>query len=321
MIQQATRATPRLDLGAAFLEYQTTAAVFAGIQALAVFESQKKAAKFEKITRESLLNLADAKRSTAGDYNRIDLYAEDDDFSCEEFGLEGRLGDEQRSLYKADFDAEVAKTNQAGHILMVRQDVRAAALLFDPTTSWPTTDSNLYTDVSAAPWDAAGSDAIGHVIAASEKVRRNTGVKPNALLVGKVSLNNLLQNTGILARFPGAALVTAAMLRNAMAAIFDLDKLIVGETVYNGAKEGQAFSGTDVWNDDYALICRVAEPNAPLETPCVGRTILWGADSPQNPTVETYRQEDVRSTIIRVRHHVDELILDPYFGHLLKVDA
>ena len=35
-------------------------------------------------------------------------------------------------------------------------------------------------------------------------------------------------------------------------------------------------------------------------------------------TVESYRDENVRANIIRVRHDVDELVLYPQAGHLLS---
>ena len=40
--------------------------------------------------------------------------------------------------------------------------------------------------------------------------------------------------------------------------------------------------------------------------PVLGRTFLWTADSPQNLVVEQYREEQTRSEIYRVRHHVDD---------------
>ena len=49
--------------------------------------------------------------------------------------------------------------------------------------------------------------------------------------------------------------------------------------------------------------------------------MLFRSDSPENATVEQYRDDAARSDIFRVRQHVDELIIDPYFAHLMKVDA
>ena len=53
--------------------------------------------------------------------------------------------------------------------------------------------------------------------------------------------------------------------------------------------------------------------------PSLGRTFLWANDSPENVMVEQYRDESIRSDVFRSRQHTDELLLDKYFGHLLKV--
>ena len=55
-----------------------------------------------------------------------------------------------------------------------------------------------------------------------------------------------------------------------------------------------------------------------LREPCLGRTFLWTADSPQNIVTEQYREEQSRSTIYRVRHSVDEAFVFTGAGYLLS---
>ena len=51
---------------------------------------------------------------------------------------------------------------------------------------------------------------------------------------------------------------------------------------------------------------------------CLGRTFHWSEDgSSENGTVETYRDETVRSNIVRVRMDVDEQVILPTAGYLL----
>jgi len=317
-IQQSTYAVPRADLAEAFWEYDERETQFIASLVLPRLDVAEKAATMSVITRESMLKMENADRGPGGSYNRVDTYAEDKAYSCEEYGLEAPLEDGKRRLYQSDFDAEEVTVRQAWLKLLLAWEQRVDTLVF-ATGTW--TGAALYTDVSAAPWDAAASDAIAHVIAAREKVRTNTGLKPNALILGAATLANLLGNTGIKNRFPGATLVTLAMLEQAMGPIFGLERLIVGEAVYDSAKEGQDFSGADVWADDYAMVARVAKPGDPMNTPCIGRSMLWVTDSPEEIVVEEYREEQTRSDIFRVRHHMVSQIFDAYFGHLLKVDA
>jgi hypothetical protein len=315
-----TYAAPRLDLGQAFAEHASDMKEFAALQILPLFRTPKRAASFSALTRETLLQSADTRRAARAAYNRIVSGAKDKSFSCEEHGLEEAVDDVERALYMSDFDAEDAAVKTVARALKLKLEERVQAQIQDPTTNWASGNSALYTDVSAAPWDTAGSDAIGHVIDATEKVRQNTGMMPNALILAASQAKNLLKNTGIKNQFPGAPLITLEMIRSALASIFGLEKLIVCGAVKNSAKEGQAFTSADVWNDDYALVARVAGDGDSLTTPCIGRTFLWTEDSASDAVVEQYREEQTRGDVIRVRHHIDEVVIDPYFGHLLKID-
>ena len=309
--------TPRADLGEAIREYNPALDGFIGLDILPARPVTKKAATISVITRESILKRADAKHANGAAFNRIGIEAEDKTYTCLDYGLESPLTDDDRATYASDFDAEVETVETIQHKLLMEHEIRVKNLVWSTSTF---TGASLYTDVSSAPWDAAASDAIAHVLAAKEKVRQNTGMQPDSFLIGAATLNNLLGNTGIKNRFPGAPLITEQMIRQNLANIFGLTNLFVGGKRYDSANEGIAFSGTDVWTDDYALIFK--RNTGSLNTGGLGRTFLW---TPINGTgafdVYQYREEQTESDVFRVRQYADELLFDAYFGHLLKVDA
>jgi len=75
-IQQSTYATPRLDLGEAFLEYNPDEMMFVSTQVLPVFGVAKKAGTLSVVTRENLKS--DTVTHTNGAaYNRVNLKTED----------------------------------------------------------------------------------------------------------------------------------------------------------------------------------------------------------------------------------------------------
>ncbi len=313
-----TYATPRLDLGAALMEHQMQAGSLIGTQLFPITPVAKQAATYSAITRESILIQSDAKRGSGGGYNRGDYEAKDKTYSCKEFGLEFKLGDDKRSLYASDFDAELAGTQITMDRLMRAQEIRIATAAFNTSTF---TGASLYTDVSANAWDqSADATPVDNVIAAKEIVRKNCGIEPNTMVIGQTTFNNLIKADDIKSRIVNVAMLTEQQIANALAPIFGVRQILVGKGVYNTADEGATMSISDIWSDDYALIC-VSSMGAGLEMPSIGRTFLWTADSPSNATVEQYREEQTRSDIFRVRHYVDEELIDPYFGHLLKVDA
>jgi hypothetical protein len=319
MIEQSgTRTNPRLDLGVAFMEFVAAQNYFIGMQLLRLFRTQVQKGVFPAITRECLTRNIDTKRAKRSGYNREGITTEDKSFACEEQGLEGALDDSERALYASDFDAELNITLQTGHLLLLAQEVRIAAALFN-TTTW--TGSALYTDNSSAPWDAAATDVVAQVNAAKEKVRASTGMKPNALIFSETNKNRLLSNTDLKTRIQYVARLTEQEILNALADIFGVKYVLIGQAVKNTANKGKDFTGSDIWSDDYAMVALIAENENNLAEACVGRSMLWIGDSPENTTVEQYREDPIRSDIFRVRQNVDELVIDKYFAHLMKVDA
>jgi hypothetical protein len=314
---QGTRAIPRLELGEAALEFIQQQDEFIGTKVLPIFPTKKKASIFPAITRESITRDADTKRAPRGNYNRDSFQAKDRQYSCEEHGLEGPLDDSEREMYASDFDAELTTVQIVTRRVLQAQEKRIAAQVFNTSTF---SGANLYTDYSAEPWDNASSDVIAQVREVREKVRKNCGIDPQSLIMSKANIDRLLANTGIKSAIQYVARLTEAEILNALADILGVKKIIVGKGIYNSAKEGKPFQGADIWSDDYAMVAVIGEGQR-LSDPTLGRTFLWTADSPENATVEQYRDNPARSDIFRVRQHVHEMIIDPYFAHLMKVDA
>lgn len=315
---QGDYGTPRLELGAAVMEFMQTQEEFVGSQVLPIFNTPKKKATFPAITRESLTRDADTKRAPRAEYNRDGYEAKDKNYSCEEHGLEGQLDDSERELYKNDFDAELVTTRTVARRVMQAQEKRVSNLVFNTSTF---TGSSLYTTHASSPWSANDSDAIDQVRQAKEKVRQNCGMKANALVISETNKERLKALDVVKESIKYVARLTDSELENALKDLFGVKYLIVAGGIRNTAKEGKAFSGADIWSSDYAMVARIVENSEDLSDPGLGRIFLWSEDSPENPVVEQYREEKTRSDVFRVRHHVDEQIIDPYFGHLLRVTA
>lgn len=320
MITYSTYATPRADLGEAFHEFSIDGQSFIADRVLPDLGVQKEDGTITVITRENFRS-DDARRAEGGTFNRISITGEDLAYLCKNFGLEIPVTDRERRKYVDDFQIELEKISILRWRMLLAREIRVKDLIFN-TTTWDSSDSDLYTDNSSAPWDAADSGIIAQVQAAIQKVLL-MGVRPNALIVGEVTAVNMTNNTGIIGRFQNTDIITIEMIRNAMVTIFGLRYLIVGDAVYNTADEGQSYSGSFIWPDDYAMVARVAEgPGMPMTTPCIGRTLRWN-DMVNNVggTPEQYREEQTKSEIYRMEDYLQEKILEKYFGHLMLIDA
>jgi hypothetical protein len=290
---------------------------FIADQILPLFPSAKEASTLSVIKRKNI-TAPETKHADGAVYNRVALYADDMEYLCADHGIEAQLTDRQRQKYVDDFDAELETLNGIKTKMMIAREKRVKDLIFN-TTTW--TGDDLYTDNSASPWDTASTDIISQITAAKEKVRLNTGVMADSLVIGEASMQNLLKNDDIIARFPGTQVISEATLRANLAAIFGLSNLIVGAVVYNSADEGQDFSATDLWVDDYAMVAALGSESMPITEPQLGRTIYWQQYIDGLRYVEQYREEQTKSDIFRVEESIDEKVFDAYFAHLMKIDA
>lgn len=321
MIQKSTHATPRADLGVAFQEYSPRRARYIANAVLPRLGVAKEAATIS-VTKRKNLTIPETKHANGATYNRIELYMDDMAYACVDHGLEGQITDRDREKYRDDFDCEIEKTAAIKIKMMLAREKRVKELVFN-TSTW--TGTALYTDYSAAPWDAAASAVIKQIQTGREKVRLNCGVPADSMIISESSFINLLNNTEIKAKFPGATVITEEMMRAQMGAIFGVLNLLVGQAVYNSADEGQDFTGAEIWPDDYALLAVLGTEDLPMTEPQLGRTIVWeqylDVAGEELVYVEQYRENQTKSDIINVEQSIDEKVFDAYFGHLLKIDA
>lgn len=318
--QVGVRAVPRLDLGAAIEEYVQDAGDFIGTRLFPLFKTPQKAANFSAITRESLTQTPDTKRAANGKYNRGSIGARDVAYSCEENGFEMPLDDGERKNYAKDFDAELAVSKAAMNIVLRGQETRIASIAMNTSVF---TGSALFTDVTTGgspnPWNDPTKDIIKTIRDAKAKIRTNCGLLPNTLVMSYTNLNLCLNNAAIKDAIKYTARPTDAEIINALKDFFGIPNVLIANAIKNASKEGQAFSGSDIWTPTYVLLAVCAQDGQDPTQPSIGRTFLWANDSPENVMVEQYRDESVRSDVYRSRQHSDEVLLDKYFGHLLKV--
>jgi hypothetical protein len=319
-IQPVTYTTPRADLGEALSGYQPGRMTFVAERVLPPLSVPQRAATITVVTRQGLLTRANVQHANGAGYNRVNLATDEIAYKCGDVGLESQVTRADRELYRTAFDAELKTAENVRLKMLIDREIRCAGQIFDPTTNWPSGTAALYTDHSGAPWDAVGSDAMGHVAQAKEYVMGLTGLEARFMVIGSVTYNNLKVNTAILAKLAATPVVTADVIRASMAAILDLDEIIVGQGVYSAVDEGATFTGvTRIWSDDYALVFVPQEGT--LNNPGVGRSLVWGPLDSGNLDVETYPEPQTRSLIVGIAEYRQEKVFDASFGHLIKVDA
>lgn len=313
-------ATQRPDL-ATFLEFdlESDKAGFIASTVFPVMDVASQAGNFGRIPLEQLLQERQTLRAPGSGYARGDFTFEPATYACVEHGAEEVVDDRQAKMYREYFDAETIHTMRAFSAVLRNAERRVAAKLFNDTT-W--TGANLELSVNDEWDDFENATPIDDIAFGINKIYDNSGLWANALIVNRKVFKNLRRCEQVIERIESQGAGDAAKQRDItaqmLAMAFDLDYVIVAGASRNAAKEGQPAAPQQIWSDDHAMVCKIAVTGDMAE-PCIGRTFHWSEDgSSVGGTVESYRQEDVRGGVIRVRHDVDEYLLYKEAGFLLS---
>lgn len=314
-------ATLRPDLADSLMEFDLAMDQrgYIAQQVFPVVDVQSQAGVFGIIPLEQLLQQRETKRAPGSGYNRGKFTFTTSSYACEEHGAEEPVDDREAQMYAEYFDAEVISTARAYNAVLRAHEQRVADAVFNATT-W--NGASLTTGVTHEWDDATNSVPITDVEAAIQKIYDNSGLWANALIINYKVFRNLRNSDQVIERIQSAGAgnatkpsdITPAMLSQ----VFDLPYILVAGGSKNGAKEGQPADPEQIWSGEYAMVCKIAT-GSDFREACIGRTFHWSADgSAIGGTVESYREEQTRSDIIRVRHDVDEIVLYPEAGHLLS---
>lgn len=313
-----TLATLRPDLAGSFMEFdlEMQRRGYVASRVLPIFEAGKQSGTFGIVPLEQLLQDGNVDRAPGGGYNRGEWTFDDVSYACRERGWEEPVDDREAKMYADYFDAEQVSTMRAYEKVLGAAERRIAAAIFNPTTfsSQKTTVTNEWDDyVNATPTD--------DVETAVRAVHSRTGMWPDAMVINRLVFRNLRNCSQIIDRINSSGAgnpskpsdVTVQMLQ----AVFDLDEIIVAGVSKNTANEAKAANISQIWSNEYACVFVKARSNDIREA-CLGRTFHWAEDgSEAGGTVETYRDETVRSDIVRVRHDVDEKLIYTECAQLL----
>lgn len=310
-------ATLRPDLGASFEEFSLEADRhgFIGHRVFPVFDTMKQSGPFGRIPVEQLLQHPETKRAPGSGYNRREWNFITDSYATEEHGIEEPIDDREAEMYREYFDVEQISAQRAMDSVLRAAELRIATAVFNATTYASQT-----TAITNEWDDSANAVPLTDVEAAVQLVWTQCGMWPNALIVNRKVYRNLRNVAQIVERVKYQGFMDARagnITEQALSDAFDLRFIVAGGT-QNTANEAVDAVFSQIWSDEYAMVARIVT-SRDIREPGLGRTFHWAGDgSAAEGRVESYRDETVRSDIIRVRHDVDEKDLYVECGHLLS---
>ena len=301
----------RPDLQPGLDEYVDDQNAFIGLQVAPLIEVAQRAADYPIIPLEALLSIPETKRALRGHYQRSDWEFETDTYSCVENGFEEVIDEVEEALYSRFMDVEQVCTNRAMGVVLRRQEKRIADMVFNDSNFTPTSPTHEWDD-------ATNAVPLTDIKTAHIKIKDATGMMANTLIISWSTYLDLGINTQILSRikYTNPAVTRGQLSLALLAQAFEVDKILVGGGRYNTAKKGQTASLSNLWSNEYAMLC-ITNDSPDITTPCLARTFLWTGDSPSNSVVETYHEDQSRGDVVRVRHNTDEEFIIAACGELL----
>jgi len=311
---QPSSAIPRPDLGVVAHEYEPGGGMgdFIALQVLPDFPIATIEAYYPQMKRETMLKLRQTARAPRGKYNRAEWDFDWSTVTCKENGWEEVEDDVQAKRYRTIFDYESALAMVCKSVILRRREKRVADAVFNTSTWTPVSLTN--------EWDDAdNATPIDDINTGKKAIRDATGLEPDTLIVAYSTSLDLGRCAQVVDQikysFPGV--MPGTVKPNMLAQIFQLERVLVGKGVYDSADLGQDASITDLWSNEYAMLCRVSDGGINLLEPCLGRSFRWSEDSPVDVVIEEYRDEESRATIIRGRQHTHEAIVMADAGYLM----
>ncbi|MGH3378310.1 MAG: major capsid protein [Actinoallomurus sp.] len=200
-----------------------------------------------------------------------------DNYSCDVFDLSHYVTDEVR----ANADDQIQLDRNATELLVMQAMIRKERQWsgdFFTTSVWTGDQTGVN---SASPganqfgmWDRSDSQPIEVIRAQCDAMQARSGYRPNTLVLGRQVYSKLLDHPDIVGRIDRGQTQGAAMvLRQNLAALFEVDQVLVMEAIYNSANEGAAESEGFIGGKS-ALLLYVA-PAPGLQVASAGYTFSW----------------------------------------------
>lgn len=190
-----------------------------------------------------------------------------DTYDCDVYSLHKDLGNQLLGNADAGLSLDQAASNFLTLQKMIRQEVQFATDFF-VTGKWGTSK------VLTTKWSDKSSDIIYDIELAKKTILQNTGQMPNVLTFGYETWEQVKQHPDIIARLDrGQTNGLAQVTRQAVAALFELDEVLVMSAIKNSADEGAAASYAFIGGKHALLTYRPPSPG--ILTPAAAYTFTW----------------------------------------------
>lgn len=243
-------------------------------------------------------------------------------YFCNKWALHKDIDDDLRANADDPLNLDRDTTLYLGQKAMLNRETQFVSNYF--TTGVWTGASVDVTGVSASPagnevlqWNDANSTPISDVKTYCSTVQGATGYRPNKMVLGRQVWDQLSEHSDIVSRIQYSSSNTnpAIVSKAAVAALFELQELLVMEAVKNSAAESATDSVAFIGGKHALLVYAAAAPS--IMQPTAGYTFSWtgllGAGAMGGRT-KTIRLDWLNSDRVEVEQAYDQVVVASDMG-------
>lgn len=260
--------------------------------------------------RESFRATADF-RAPGTEATEVDFALSTDSYYCDDHALESALPDEERDNADSPLQPRVDRVEFLTEKILLNQEANLAALL---RAEGALPGINLVSE--GEEWNDEQADPVAHIEAARAAILANAQVVPNTLVLPHAVYSKARNHPKIVERVKYSSLGVVGT--GTLAELFDVERVLVARAFQNVAARGQEPELEPVWGKD-ALLLHVPH-RVSLKTVTPVLTFVWGnaLGSSRGSSVQTWREERRKATMIRVQKYYDQKVVAPGAGYILR---
>lgn len=283
--------------------YQQDSTNFVAALASSTIQVQKESDKYVVYPRGYFWRDEAQVRPLGGRPVQVSYKVDSGQYLAEEWALEHTVDDRQRT----NADAPIKLDENATKLLTGKQMIRADRIWcqnFFVTGAW---DMEVSGGADFVPFNDLSSTPIATIDDYRENIAEATGMMPNTLVLGSAVKKALRNNADILDRIKYTQ--RGSVTNEILAALFEVDNVLVARSVYNAAAEGADDDFVFI-ADPYAMLLAYIEPNPGLDSPTAIARFAWtgliaGATNDFGGVIERGRDERAHSDWFQSRQAFD----------------
>jgi len=250
-------------------------------------------------------------RAPGAEAREIDFQLSYDSYYCDDHALESAVPDEERENADSPLAPQVDRVEFLTDKILLNMEIGMAAKLRDPAVV-PSADLSAGNNWS----DESSGDPAADIETARAAILDTVQQLPNTLVLPYSVYTTVRNHPKVAERVKYTS--SGAVGPQALAQLFDVERVLVARSVRNTASAGQPPSMEPIWGKDALLL--YTPRRASLKSISAALTFSWAraAGSSRGVAVQTWREERRKATMVRVQKYYDQKIVAPGAAYLLQ---